>query len=200
MAASTSARKPRTTAAKAEELKISTVGDFKKRISAVVELPSGAVVKLKNPGGLRVFMGKGKIPNSLLPIISQALDRGTTEGMGEELAQKLKDGDTELLDDMNQMMDSVTLMAVVEPPILPVPTQADVEENNRRFPEAPVEDPEDLRSEDLLYVDEFPDEDKQFIFAWITSGVKDLETFRAQQRAGVDSLSAMHGTEDAAIG
>lgn len=197
MAASTPARK-RTPAQKAEELKISTVGDFKKRISTTVQLPSGAVVKLKNPGGLRAFLGKGKIPNSLMPMISQALNQGNTDEMTKQLAEEFQSGNGDLLRDMNDMIDNVVVMTVNQPRVLPVPTEADVEKNNLKYPEAPVDDPEDLRDENLLYVDEFPAEDKQFIFSWVTSGVTDLETFRQQQREGVDSVSAVSRAQDGA--
>src|SRR3954453_22167561 len=60
----------------AEERKISQIGDYKKRMGGIIELPSGFFVKVKNPGGLRAFMDSGSIPNSLMPIIQESLNRG----------------------------------------------------------------------------------------------------------------------------
>lgn len=158
----------------AEQLRISQVGDFKKRIGGVMELPSGSVVKLRNPGGLQVFLQGDSIPNSLMPIVQKALNEGkapqTESFMG-------KDGtfDEKLLADMAQMMDNIALKTIVEPPVEPAP-------------EVGVE-----RSDDILYIDEFPLEDKQFIMQWVTGGVKDLEQFRKQQQAGVASLGSIAG-------
>jgi hypothetical protein len=160
-------------ARKAEELKISQVGDFKKRMGGVMELPSGAVVKLKNPGGMRAFLKSGVIPNSLMGIIQKAMNTGKKPDMSE-LAPEGK-LDDKMLEDMSDMMDAVAIQCIIEPPVLPKPAdEAD-------------------RSEDLLYIDEFPDDDKQFIFQWVSGGVKDLEAFRRQRDEGMDALVAIPG-------
>lgn len=177
-------------AKKAEQLRISQVGDFKKRLGGIFELPSGAVVKLRNPGGLQAFLANGTIPNTLLPIIQEGL-KGSADNkeQAEVDIASLLESDPEILSQMMGMYNSIITKVVVEPRVYPVPTMADVEANNLRFPEAPVEDPEELRDEDRLYADEFPDEDKQFIFQWVTSGNSDLATFREGLKKGVDSLA-----------
>ena len=150
----------------ANELKISTVGDFKKRIGGIFELPSGMVVRLRNPGGLAVFLSSGTIPNSLMSVVTKALKNnqaGVDVENNPEVAAELEsiiDEDPQALAQMSIMMDSIAVKCMIEPLCHPVP--ADGEE----------------RSEDLLYADEVELQDKQFMFRWISSGVKDLEPFR----------------------
>ena len=42
-----------------------------------LQVPSGNVCLVRKPDGMRVFMAKGMIPNSLMPIIQSAIDAGT---------------------------------------------------------------------------------------------------------------------------
>lgn len=161
----------RSKAAKAEELRVSQIGDFKKRLGGLTQLPSGAVVKLFNPGGLQAFLNGGVIPNSLMGIVQKGLSSGKTPTPEEFL--KDKEIDAELLEELMGMMDAVVVKVVVEPPVLAVPS-----------------DPAD-RDEELLYVDEFPLEDKQFIFQWVSGGTRDLETFRSKLNSNVELVAAV---------
>jgi hypothetical protein len=186
-------------AKKAAERKISQVGDFKKRVESIQELPSGLVVKLRNPGGLKAFIGskngKNSIPNSLMPIIQKALKSGQGVDIEKEL---LKDGemDMDLVQDMLGMMDGIAIQCLVEPRLYPELTQKDLDKHNEELPEdEQLTDPEELRRDDRLYVDELPQDDKQFIFSWISSGVTDLESFRQQRQSGVDALAAVTSPE-----
>ena len=147
---------------KATELKISTVGDFKKRLGGLTELPSGMVVRLSNPGGLAAFMGTSAIPNGLMPLVTKQLkaSKGDADKINEEDLHKELENDPKLLQEMTVMIDHVAIRCIVEPQCHPTP-KAGVE-----------------RDEDLLYVDEIPMMDKQFVFSWLTTGVKDLEPFR----------------------
>ena len=182
----------RKTVAKAEELRISQIGDFKKRLGGIIELPSGLIVRWKNPGGMRAFLNNGTIPNSLLPIIERALNK--KQGVDEqEMLDLIKDADK--VAEMMKMYDNVVLQCIKEPKLYPVPTEADVEKNNIEHPDAPVDDPEDLRYDDRLYVDELPDDDKMYLFQLVSGGVKDLETFRKQQQINVGSLARVSGVE-----
>ncbi len=155
--------------------KASSVADIKKKTSSIEELPSGIFVKLRNPGGLAAFMGpdaQGEIPNSLMPMIQKALKTGKTPDVETEL---LENGEIkpELLADMMKMLDNMAVRCMVDPDLQPAPKS------------------EAERSDEILYVDELPDDDKQYIFAWLTAGVKDLETFREQRQAGVDALAGV---------
>lgn len=167
-------------AKRAEELKISQVGDFKKRMGGIMELPSGSVVKLKNPGGMQAFLSADIIPNELMGIIQASLKKGTapkpeqiTQAMGLD---KIEEDPTLMLaklDEMTLMMDAIALKCIVEPPVLPVPeNEAD-------------------RDDDLLYIDEFPLEDKNFIFQWVSGGTRDLATFRQEFGTSMAAVAAV---------
>lgn len=149
---------------------ISNIGDFKQRVGGIVELPSGFTVRVKNPGGLRVFLNAGTIPNSLMSIVQDAMDKG--KKITEE--DIMKDGqlDPQQLADMMALNDEVALRTIVEPQLFPVPeNEAD-------------------RKDDRLYVDELPDEDKLFLFQWVTGGARNLERFREEYKASMDAGQA----------
>lgn len=169
-------RNPATAAAKAESRKISQVGDFKRRLGGVFELPSGMVVKLKNPGGMNAFIKAKIIPNSLMGVIKQNVDKGTNPDMTEIMN---KDGgfDDEILNDMTALMDNIATMCVVEPDVQPTPGV------------------DDERDDELLYADELSDEDKAFIFQWVSGGTTDLETFRAGHKKSMAAVSAEQGAK-----
>lgn len=166
-------RNPAKAAAKAEALKISQIGDFKKRIGGVFELPSGMVVKMRNPGGMAAFMKSNIIPNSLMSTINQSLKSGQEVDMSEIV----KDGqvDEGILSDMTDLMDNIAAMCIVEPDVQPAPgVEAD-------------------RDDEVLYADEISDEDKAFIFQWVSGGTTDLEQFRRGLKKNVDAVSAKQG-------
>lgn len=181
---------PAKAAQEAEALRISQVGDFKKRIGGIIELPSGLTVKARNPGGLRAFLNTGLIPNSLMGIIQKGLDKGSGKGIAAEI---VKDGkiDSEMLTDMMQMMDGIACKVIVEPRIYPTLTENDLLEWNDNHLDDQKDSVEELRRDDRLYADELPDDDKMFLFQWISGGTRDLETFRQQHAAGVDALPAI---------
>lgn len=185
---------PAKAAKEAEALRISQVGDFKKRIGGMIELPSGFIVKAKNPGGLRAFINTGLIPNSLMEIIQKGLDKGSGKNITAEI---IKDGkiDSQMLTDMMQMMDGIACKVIVEPRIYPTLTETDLVEWNENNLDDQKDSVEDLRSDEKLYADELPDDDKMFLFQWISGGTRDLHTFRQQHAAGVDALSAGSGDE-----
>jgi hypothetical protein len=164
---------------KAEELKISQIGDFKKRMGGTMELPSGLVVKARNPGGLQAFMDGGIIPNNLMVIIKEALSKGKAPSVKDFMSTE-GDLDPEMLAAMDVMLDAVVVKVIVEPVILPRPkTEAE-------------------RSDEQLYADELPQDDKQFLLQWVSGGTRDLEKFRQQQRIGLDAVAASSGDVRAA--
>lgn len=185
---------------KAEQLRISNIGDIKARVGGILELPSGFVIKWRNPGGLRAFMASGKIPNALLPIIDKALKggKGVDAKMEADLMKQLREN-PEMLDEMMALYDSVAIKCFVEPKLYPVPDEAMVQAWNASHPDDPVDEPEDLRFEDRLYTDEIPDDDKAYLFQLLSGGVKDLETFRKERSIDVDRLARVSGTVDHTI-
>lgn len=182
-------------AKQAEAMRISQVGDFKKRIQTVLELPSGLIVKVRNPGGLRAFLDKGTIPNSLMPLIQKSLNKGKAVDVETDLMGADGNIDTEMMTEMFDMMDNIAVKCMVSPKLYPKLTDKDVEAWNKKYPEDQAETVDDIRQDDRLYADELPDDDKQFIFSWMSTGVKDLETFRLQRQSGVDAVATVAGPE-----
>lgn len=176
---------------RAEELRISQIGDFKHRLGGIMELPSGLVVRTRNPGGLRAFLNNGTIPNSLMVII----ERGIKTGKGAKAEELMPDGkmDPQMIEDMTKLMDSIAMKTIVEPKIHPTPTEADLLVWNQNNPEDLLEEVDELRDAMTLYVDELPDDDKQFLFQWISGGTRDLETFRRKLDEHVDDMAAVAG-------
>lgn len=158
----------------AEQLRISQIGDFKNRLGGTMELPSGFVVKARNPGGLRAFMSSGNIPNSLMTIIQSSLSKGKAP-KPEEILGKSGKLDPKMLEEMNELLDNITMQTIVEPKIHPRPLA------------------EEDRSDEMLYIDEIPDDDKQFLFQWISGGTRDLERFRQQRDSSLDAMAAVAG-------
>lgn len=158
-------------AKKAQQLKVSQVGDFKKRLGGVFELPSGLVMKLRNPGGLMAFMASGLIPNELMSIMQKHINSGKNT-TPDELMKDTGRLDEKFLAQMTAMLDNVIVTCAVEPSVMPKP------------------DNEEERSDDQLYADEIPDDDKMFVFQWISGGTSDLATFRQRQESGMASLEA----------
>lgn len=166
----------RSKTAKAEERRISQIGDFKHRMGGEMELPSGFIVKVRNPGGLRAFVGNGTIPNSLMLIIQKGIKKGSAAGLEDEI---MPDGklDTKMMAEMNELMDTIAMNTIVDPKIAPKLTQADLDRYNE-LNGTTFTDIEDIRSDEVLYIDELPEDDKAFIFQWIQGGTRDLEEFR----------------------
>lgn len=159
--------------AKRAEVEVTSVSEFKKKQGGLMELPSGAKMRLKNPGGMRVFIQAGTIPNSLMGIVQENLDKGTKGKASQDIADKIvgPDGvDEQLVKDMLHMMNVVICECAVEPQVhMPPDDEAD-------------------RDDDLLYADEVDDEDKMFVFQWVTGGTRDLEQFRGELSTELGAL------------
>jgi hypothetical protein len=177
-------------AKKAEQLQISQVGDFKKRLGGVMQLPSGVVVKVKNPGGMRAFLTTGLIPNSLMGVIKEALEgKGTEEFTGKEFLNEEGGLDTDTMNDMMALLDSIAVKCIVQPKVHAVPTTEDLLVWNVDHPDEQLDDPDELRDEEKLYADELPEDDKMFIFQWLTGGTNDLATFREGQEQNMGAVA-----------
>lgn len=159
---------------KAATKKTSSAKDFKKkREGVIVELPSGLAVRARRVE-LRSLVSHGSIPNPLMEVVSEALDKG--QAMDPQ-AMMAKDAtkDTislEMIQDMYNMVEAVAVNSFVEPALHPLPEDG-------------VE-----RDDDLLYVDEVEDEDKMFIFQWASGGTDDVAKFREEARASMASLES----------
>jgi len=189
---------PRKNASKAEQLRVSQIGDFKSRVSGIQELPSGLVVKVRNPGGLTAFIANGSIPNSLLTIVKSTMDTNMSKDDMVSQARELT-SDLDSIGEMMQLMNIIAAQVIVEPQVRLTPTQEDVDRHNLLSPSSQVSTPEELRQDDVVYTDEIDDLDKQFLFQWITGGTRDLERFREQHERSLAAVSAEQGSESAAL-
>jgi hypothetical protein len=129
-------------------------------------LPSGFTAMVRNPG-LGMFVEKGMIPNSLMPIVMAALDEGKPPSK-----RMLKDmsRDPDAIADIAKLARDVTVACVIKPKIHPVPEDGD-------------------RDNSLLYSDEVDLDDCMFIFQWVIGGTHDLNSFREEQESLVADLS-----------
>lgn len=146
---------------------VTTAKDWKGRANQAVELdlPSGNTALVRNPG-MQAFLQAGIVPNELMGIIMSAIEK-------EEMPDlESMQTDPEKLKSVLTLFDNILVYCVVEPAVLPVPTEGVT------------------RDEDLLYVDEVDMEDKMFIFQYAVGGTKDLEKFRAEQAAALVGVPA----------
>lgn len=128
----------------------------------LVRVPSGKLIRIKTPG-MGVFMKSGIVPNALMPIIQEAMKQGK-EPTEEDMAKML--GDTEMIAQIAELADEITIFCALDPQVNPVP------------------ETEDDRSDELLYVDEIDFGDKMYIFSVAVGGVAAYERFR--QESGLD--------------
>jgi hypothetical protein len=137
-----------------------------KKAGAVLTLPSGNTMRLKNPG-IMELAHQGLIPNALMATIMTSVQKGQ-----EPTADSLMEGVE--VQDMFDMMANAIISMAVEPEIHPIP-----EAGEPRDPE-------------LLYIDEMDEPDKMFIWQWATGGTDDVEQFR---RESGDVLAALSGQQ-----
>jgi hypothetical protein len=146
----------------------SKISDFKKGRQGIFELPSGLYMKLRNPGGLKVFLADGIIPNSLMSIVTSALEG--KKPSTEDLIDPKVGVDPQMVDDMMSLVNHIMVACAVDPKVYDVPED------------------EDDRDEELLYADELDDQDKMFVFQWVSGGTTDLEYFRQRYTQDVATL------------
>jgi hypothetical protein len=134
-----------------------------KKSGATLTLPSGNVMRLKNPG-IMELAHQGLIPNALMATIMTSVQKGTTP-TNENIMEGLE------VQDMFDMMANAIISMAVEPQIFPVPAEGE------------PRDPE------LLYIDDMDEQDKLFIWQWATGGTDDVEQFRGESSELLDALS-----------
>lgn len=147
-------------------------------------VPSGNVCKVRASGGMAMFMQKGMIPNSLMPIIKEHMNdsRDLQATAGDVL------DNPELLENMMELADNVVMHVVMLPEIQPIPMVPDGNGGETVVPQ-------EQRNPAVLYVDEVDMNDKMFIFQWAMGGTKDVERFREEQAASLADLSAVQAVE-----
>lgn len=180
----------------------SDVSAFKKRAQgATLELPSGLVVMAKRVD-MQTLLVQGNVPNPLMEVVEASLKRGQKADIAQMVGVEEGELDLDTIREMYDMANLVVIRSVISPPIHPVPNEDDVAEYNAKLVEPKeddiIEDPEELRDDSLLYIDEIDEEDKMFIFQWAQGGVSDVATFREEARADMAALAEIQGAKSAA--
>ena len=178
MAASTKGKK-RSTGNPAKS--ITTAKGWKRNKGEELELPSGNVALVKRPGP-QTLLSKGILPDTLMPIVQQAIRSG--KGLKTEDLD-LKDPQTLL--EMLDAMDRLLVEVVVEPKVA---------YHKELVDEEWVEIPEGERDAETIYTDEVDEEDEMFVFQYAVGGTRDLERFRSEQAAHLGDISDVAGNEN----
>jgi hypothetical protein len=174
---------------------VTSASDWRKgRAPVFVELPSGHVCKAINKG-MDAFLRAGKIPNSLMPIITSAINKAEGKPSASEIGAEVMQ-DPEQIAAALELCDVVVCECVREPRILPVPKMPVMHDPDKEHPggwqelvEIPIESREDPG--DALWVDETDLDDRWFIFNWVVGGTQDVEQFRSKLAGVVDDLSEL---------
>jgi hypothetical protein len=171
--------------------KISSAKDFKKKKAAMeLLLPSGETCLARRPG-IQAFFAAGIIPNSLMGIMTKAMEGKDIQDatLQKELGNIL--AEPEKLQEMFHLMDNITIYCVVEPAVRSDRwTNDDVTAGLASKAQVGTVIPHSVRDEELLYIDEVDDDDKNFVFNWAVGGTSDLEQFRVEQNQLMESVSA----------
>lgn len=167
---------PKKAAPTAPVAEVTPVSAWKARAGGQpLELPSGNVALVRVPG-MQAFVASGIIPNSLMPIVNEAIEKHTTPSMEEVMAN------TNMLRDMTVFMDNVVIHCFTEPKVHHVPN------------------PGVDREPDKLYVDEIDAEDKSFVFQLACGGTRDLERFRRERDEAMADVAALTPAQVQAVG
>jgi hypothetical protein len=154
-----------------ETVEVSPVSAWKKASRPqAMTMPSGNVMKIRRVK-FETFMKTGIIPNSLMAIVQDAINKGTDPDKVDLEIDEIMD-DTSKIGDLFTMIDEVVIFCAVEPAVHRVPAE------------------EKDRDDELLYVDEIDQDDKAFIFNLSQGGTDDVSQFRSEQ---ADSVAALQG-------
>lgn len=155
-----------------------------KRNKQPLELPSGNVVEVKNPG-IMALANKGLVPNSLMVVIQESIKKGKQPTPEEVMSESID------IAEMLEMVDKTVVECVTNPSVHPDPI---ANEDGVEIDPVTGEPADD--DADWLYLRDFGDEDKMFIFQWVTGGVSNLEQFRSESS---NLLAPVRGQQDVAL-
>lgn len=169
-------RRPRPATAKVGTPAVTSAQSWRKQTTEGTPLvvPSGNTCLVRPSSGLDMFIRNGSIPNALMPMIQEAIDKGKPPSAA---ALNLSDN-PELLSSILEMCDTAAIFMVMEPVIKPIPRddQGEVIPFSQR------------ETGEFLYVDEVVFEDKMFIFNWAVGGTADLEKFREELGSSMEPV------------
>lgn len=172
-----------------EELQITSADEWKKDSkysTGPMKMPSGKTALVRMPG-MGVFLKAGMVPNSLQPIITDAIAKGKKPELGK--LEEQAETNPELILDIFKLVNDVTVYCVVKPEVLTnLFTDQDVREGRCEEENVGQEIPPKFRDPEALYVDEVDDEDKMFIFQAVIGGTRDVERFREELESDVEPV------------
>lgn len=185
-----------------EQPKVTSVDEWKKSSTATgqalkeLKVPSGKTALVRAPG-LQAFMAMGFIPNPLMAIIKDQLDKNSgKDKMSAAAERKLESEmwdaitkDPEKLQEMFGLVDKCVVFCVEAPKVHAIPTKTVQVEEGDSVVEKLVPDDE-ARDANKLYVDEVDMEDKFFIFNFACGGTRDYEQFRGERSTVVDNVTS----------
>jgi hypothetical protein len=168
---------------------------WKRQQGEELELPSGNVALVKRPGP-QALLSEGILPDTLMPIVQQAISKG--KGLRPTDMNAMLE-DPKALAEMLDAMDRLLVKVIVEPKVayhkrqVPPAEGQTVALDNLPW-ETISEDERD--TEENVYTDEIDLEDKMFIFNYAVGGTRDLERFRSEHEARLGDISDGSGDED----
>jgi hypothetical protein len=184
MAASTSKKPAKKRASGNPAKSVSTAKGWKRNKGEELELPSGNVALVKRPGP-QALLSKGILPDTLMPIVQQAIKSG--KGLRPEDTEAMMK-DPEKIVEMLDAMDRLLVEVVVEPTVA---------YHKELIDDEWVDIPADERDEDtFVYTDDIDMDDKMFVFQYAVGGTRDLERFRHEHAAGLGNLPDGSGDEN----
>lgn len=177
--------------------RVSKVSDWKRTSTAVeIELPSGHVA-LCNRIGMKSFLEKGTIPDTLTPIVEGMIR--DKQFLPPEKAKEVA-SDLKVVLETQEMLDRALVMTVVSPKVHLPPGCAvcgkwqdynDDDAHNRKSSNFSHDYVQEDRREDRLYSDEVDLEDKLFLFNWSVGGGTDLTSFRAGWQESLEAMASL---------
>jgi hypothetical protein len=168
--------------------KITSAAEWKRKSADNrITLPSGNTVRAKRPG-IKKLLASGVFPDVFMPIIQDAIRRGT--GAPPPDIEKVVGKNPDVVFQLMDTMDRITAQCVIEPAVEYHRREIQVIDTSPAHDHAVEwEDiPDDDRDPDAVYTDEIDEEDKQFIFNWVVGGTADLERFRRETNEYMGSV------------
>lgn len=167
-----------------------TAKQWKRAKGEELEMPSGNIALVKRPG-METFLAEGLIPDALMPIINESIRKG--KGLPPEKMEEMSQ-DLDTVISMLDAMDRVLARVVIAPRVAwhkRLIVNADGEPVLKDGKEQVEEIPEWERDDDLVYTDDVDLDDKTFVFQYAVGGTRDLERFREEAAAGMESVQAV---------
>lgn len=159
-----------------------------------LELPSGNTC-LVRPVSIAEMISEDMLPDTLLPIVQGHIDKGSGK-RPQDKKPKAKDEDSTVDAVMQDPKKIAEMFGAIDKLVSKIVIEPEVHFHKKNVADEGSEPvweliPGDERDEDDLYTDEVDLGDKMFIFQWVSGGTTDLERFRGEFGAGLDSVQSV---------